>query len=106
MAPSGRSRYVTCRVAVEHDDEMVADLQAYRRLLCRRRALIEIGDDKLAVHFEGAGEVAIFSGPVDDVGGRPARFRPHAARPRSAELPNGLGEEAMTLRTKACSLRT
>lgn len=60
--PSGRSRYFTCRVAAERADEMVADLQAYLRLFCRRRALIEVGDDKLAVHFEVAVDAAIFSG--------------------------------------------
>jgi hypothetical protein len=59
---SGRSSYFTCRVAVAGDNEMVADLQAYLKLFCRRRALIEIGDHRLAVHFETGREAAIFSG--------------------------------------------
>jgi hypothetical protein len=58
--PTGRSGFITCRVGRE--DELVADLQVYVKLFCRRRALIEIGDDRVAVHFEAAGEAAIFSG--------------------------------------------
>ena len=61
-APTGRSGYVTCRVAVARDEEIVADLQACLKLFCRRRALIEIGERRVAVHFEAAGEAAIFSG--------------------------------------------
>ena len=61
-APTGGSGHVTCRLLVAHDEEVVADLQAYLKLFCRRRALIEIGDHGLAMHFVAADEAAIFSG--------------------------------------------
>jgi hypothetical protein len=60
--PTGKSGYFTFRVTMERDNEIVADLQAYLKLFCRRRALVEIGDRTVAVHFEAAGEAAIFSG--------------------------------------------
>ena len=72
--PTGKSGYFTFRVTMERDNEIVADLQAYLKLFCRRRALVEIGDRMVAVHFEAAGEAAIFSGLR-----RPASSRPQAA---------------------------
>jgi hypothetical protein len=75
----------------------VADLQAYLRLFCHRRALIEIGDHGLAVHFEAADEAAMFS--VLWTVWAAAGLVPTSRSTRQA-APNGMGDDTMTLRAK------
>jgi len=92
-APSPRSGYVSCRVAWARDDALVPDVQAYLKLFCRRRALVESGDEGIAVHFAAADEAAVFSGLW--TAWMAAGLVPDLAPPTprcARELPNRTGE--------------